>query len=428
MGNDLRFGGWRKAAGRMVVVAGLAVGAAITLHTESAAQAQPEGRGRGGFGGGGGPGGGMREAWMGPALTARQLERYADLVGLTEDQQVAAEAIVEAYQEQVRQQGETMRQKTEEIRAEWEDTRDPTVWQGMRKVMQDVREERKKLDDGLMEEIKSILEPTQEEKWPAFERAVRRDQGVRRGLMSGERVNLFDLVERVEMAPEARSTVDAALSEYDVELDRALTTRNAAYEEAFTKMMELRQAGNMEEMQALMDKGREASVRVREINRKYARQLMDMLPEEKREEFDAAFKRESFPEVYRPTMAQRALDAAAGFEDLTDTQRESVRTLRESYSRTLRTSNDKMASAIEENEMKATVGAMMMQRFGGGREQGPLDEIRRERRESNSATLESLRKILSPEQIERLPSREQGEDEERGGGRRRGRPAGDNRT
>jgi len=357
----------------------------------------------------------MGEAFLGPAMTARQFETYSKILELTEDQKMAGEALIEGYQDQVRQAREQMRKQGEEIRQQWEETRDPNVWQGMRTMGEKVRAERKKLDEALTNDLKSLLTPQQTERWPAVERAQRRDTTLRRGLMSGERVNLFELVDQLKLADDARTTVNAALAEYEVDLDRALIARNAAYEEGMSKMMELRQGGNMDEMQKLMDRGREVSTRVRDVNRRYARQITDALPESHRAEFEASFKRASFPEVYRPTLAERSFDAALTFEDLSESQRESVRAAKESYTRSLSLMNEKMAAAIEEQESKATI-QNMMQRFGGrGNDQGPMGDLRRERREAADAALESLKKVLTPEQAAKLPQREGNGDRERGG-------------
>ncbi|GJQ30901.1 MAG: hypothetical protein HBSAPP03_27850 [Phycisphaerae bacterium] len=408
--------------GRMVVGVVVAAGAVAPLAWATHAQAQPEGgrgggRGPGGMGGGpggmfGGGMGGMRDAWMGPALSGRQLDRYSAILGLTDDQKEAAAALVEGYQSAIRQQGEKMRETMEEIRSSGADFRDPEVRDEMRKATETMRTERKKLDDGMFADVKSLLTPAQAEKWPAFERAVRRESGVRRGVMSGERVNLFDVVDALRLGPSERQPVDAVLSEYDVELDRALTARNTAYEEAMTGMMDARGAGNMEAMQKLLEKGREAGIKVKDVNKKFARQVAETLPEERRAEFELAVKRASFPDVYRETPVERGIAAALNFDDLTESQRESIRAIRERVSRGLGAVNDRLARAQEEQENTATIGAIM-QRFGGrGEEPTEIATARTEKRELNESGMEGLRKVLTPEQAAKLPRG----DENRGRG------------
>lgn len=348
------------------------------------------------------------------------MEKHAGILALDDEQKEAAEALLEGYQDQVRQRGEAMRARMEAARENGEDFRSPEFREQMRQGMEENRAARKKLDEALFGDIQALLTPAQAEQWPAFERAARREQSVRRGLMSGERVNLFDAVEGLKLEPEQRAVLDAAMSEYDVELDRALTARNAVYEDAMGRVGQAMGGGNMEEMQKMMDAGREASARVKEVNRKYARQVAEGLPTEKRSEFEATVKRASFPEVYRTTQAEREIEAAGQIEDLTETQREGLAALKETFARNLQQANDRLAAGIEEEEANATVGTLMT-RFRGG-EAEELTELRAARREANTQAAESLRKILTPEQAARLPKPErEGErrNEEEGGQRRR---------
>jgi hypothetical protein len=66
--------------------------------------------------------------------------------------------------------------------------------------------------------------------------------------------------------------------------------------------------------------------------------------------------------------------------------------------------------------MEMTVSAENMMNLFRGGEQGPLGDLYRKRRELGSKTEDQLRKILTPEQQERLP-RNEGDN---GPGRRRG--------
>jgi hypothetical protein len=419
--------------GLLTAVMAVTAVAGVAL-TPSTVMAQPGGGGGGGRGGfGGGPGGGMGGRMgdmFAPALDRRLLDKFAPIVHLTDDQKQAAETLVEGYQEQIRQQREAMRTKMEEIREKARETGDNSGWEQMRTIGEKMREDRKQLDASIMSDLKSLLTPEQQDRWPAVERAVRREQGVRRGFISGERVNLFDLVDDAKLTPEQHQPLEPTLEAYDEQLDRALTARNAAQEEAFAQFREIMQGGNTDKAQELMNKGREASIRVRDINRKFARQVADMLPEDKKAAFEAAFARQSFPEVYRPTQAQRALEAAVGFADLTSDQKESIKALHETFSRTMGSLNEKMAAAQQAEEEKITVQGLM-QRFqqrGGGRDEGPLGEIRKQRREAGDAAVENLKKILTPAQVERLPKgdgRGDGFGGPGGGGRGRGGDGGD---
>jgi len=388
------------------VVGGAAI-VAIGLAA-SAAVAQPGGGGWGG-GGGGGWGGGMRDSF-GPSLTAQQLTRVAGALNLSDDQKAAAEALLEGYQQQVRDAGEKMREKADAARAEFRESRDPAVFESMASAGEELMAGRKKLDAGLMADLQSVLTPEQTEQWPAVERTIKREQSLRRGFVSGERVDVVRLVEDGQLPEETVTALRPTLEDYADELARELVKRDAMYEESMAKMMQMRQGGDFESMQELIEKGRDTAVKVRDINRKYARQVMDQLPDDAKPAFDTRFREASFPEVFRRTQAGRSIDAAAAFEDLDATQTEGIVALKESYERQVSGLNDKLTKAVEESEL--TFDASQM--FGRSDREDPAGELRREKRELDQSTVESLQKLLREDQIEKLPKRE-----ERGGGRQR---------
>ncbi len=393
-------------------IAGTALTAAVALAVIASPVMTTQAFGQDG-GGGGGRGGGMGRGMggmmMAPAISGQQIDRMEKVLKMTPDQATAARALHEGYNDQARQIQEKMRETMEKIRQEFQDTQDPSVWDGMQKQMEESRDARKKLDEGFMGDLKALLNPDQTEKWPSVERGVRRDQGLRRGFISGERVDLIQLIDRSEMPEEELAKIKAAMEEYEVEIDREIVKRDEGMLTRMKEMAEIRASGDMEKMQDVIEKGREASVRVRDVNRKYARQIGDLLAEEQKASFELAFRKESFPDVYRETQSQRALGASEKFADLTEDQKASIATLKGNFEKELTGLNTELTAAIEEGEMTFNIA----QGFGG-RDRGPAGDLRRERRDLDTSTLEALKKILTPEQIERLPKREENDF---GGGR-----------
>jgi Spy/CpxP family protein refolding chaperone len=359
-----------------------------------------------------------------PAISQRQAEKYYEMLGLTAEQKEAAGTLFEAYQDAARDVQEGVQSKMEDVRAEFQETRDPSVWGGMREIMQKARAERTKLDEGFFADLGVLLTPEQASGIGRVERAFRRENGARQGLMSGERVDLVSMVDEAEVREklgEARPKLDEMLSLYEEEMDRAIKQRDEVRAKIAESFQEVRQSGDQEKMNALIADGREASARVRDVNRKFARQMSASLEGEAKELFEKRFKEQSFPDVYRPTRAARALDAAMGLNDLTPEQKTQVEELKASYTRAMGPLNEKLAKATEENE-ETLDAAGLMRMFGGGAQEGPLADARRERREEMNSTTEKLRKILTPEQIDRLPT---GNDDEGGeGGPRRQRRGG----
>lgn len=404
---------WSKALATSSLVR-LSVAAAgafllISPAAEQSAWAQGGGGGgRGGMRGEGGPGG----MFMTPAISGQQIQQFEKMLKLTPEQLEAAKSLHEGYQDQARQIQEKLREKMEAIREEFQNSQDPSVWDGMQKHADEAREARKTLDATFMGDVKLILTPEQAAQWPSAERAVRRDQGLRRGFVSGERVDLFRLVENAKFSDEVMAAVKPALDEYEAEIDREVTKRDEAMASRMKEMAEIRRSGDMEKMQGVIEKGREASVRVRDVNRKYARQITDLLPEDQKAAFSEAFRKESFPEVYRETQGQKSFAAAMKFADIEEAQKSSLETLKGNYERELASLNKQLEAAIEESEM-----TFNMAQGWGGRDRGPVGDLRRERRDLEQSTMENLKKLLKPEQVERLPKEEEAQDRWGGPGR-----------
>ncbi|MCC6426324.1 MAG: putative nuclear RNA export factor SDE5 [Phycisphaerales bacterium] len=410
-----------------------AIAGVVGLVTCLASPALAQGGGRGGQGGG--PGGGMRgmmgDMFSSP-VTTREIDLFTQVAGLTTDQKDTAKTLLEGYQEQFRAKSAKVQKEMEKVREKFQDTRDPSVWQDMRGSMQTFRAERKTMEEQFFSDFKAILTKEQVERWPLIERAHRRSRTMSRGMISGERVDLVEIMESSKFPAEVQATVLPALSEYEESLDRELITRNQAYDEVAEAFSQGSPQDGFAKAQDLMVKGRDASMRVRELNRKYARQISDSLPEEYKTPFDDSVKRASYPDVYRSTDADRMIAAAEKFTDLDQAQKDSLTALRENRARTLAGINEKLAAAITEREEKFDP-RQMGQRFGGGRGgnagrggggQGnnaddPIGALRRERRELDNAAEESLKKILTKEQVGRLP-----EDDDSGGDRRGGQRRG----
>ncbi|MBL8964102.1 MAG: hypothetical protein KF787_09970 [Phycisphaeraceae bacterium] len=415
MGATLMFTNFASRACRLGAIA--AVGVASILSP--AAHGQPGGAGRGGPQGGG-MRGMMGDLFSSP-VTNREIDLFTQVAGLTTDQKEAAKTILEGYQENFRSRSNRVQRDMDRVREKFQETRDPGVWLELRTTMQDFRAQRTQMEEQFFSDFKSLLTPQQVERWPAIERAHRRSRTLGRGMISGERADLIQIMESSAFPVDVQATVLPVLGDYEEALDRALIARNKAYDEVADAFQQGGMGDGFARAQELFAKGREASIRVRELNRRYARQILDMLPETSKEAFDSAFKRASYPDVYRPTSAGRQISAAEQFTDLDDTQKESLSAVKTTYARSLAAINEKMAAAITRREEEFDPRQMMQRMGRGGRGGGQGDndqtaELRREKRALDETTAANLRKILREDQVGRLP--QEGDDE--AGDRRRG--------
>lgn len=377
-------------------------------------QQQGERRGRRGGGGGGGWGGGMIGGMGGqqvfePSVTSDDIKSWKDRLKLSDEQHVTVEALFEAYQTQFAADAKVARDQIEALRDEARQAQDPSIFQDIMAERQAFTKKRAAMEKSFFSDVQAVLNEQQMGEWPRIERDRRREQTLGRGLIAGERVDIVRLVEDMDLTPDQMTAVQPILDQYKDDLDRELVTRNELYEQGQERMREFMQAamGGGEEnpdLEKLVTRGREAGMRVRDVNRKYARQIEGVLPDDKKSAFAADVKRESFPMIYRPMYGTRVLDAADKMEGLTDTQKTSLASIRDTYSRDLGALQSQMEKAMEDEQANFSL-ATMRQRGFGGMMNGPMADLDRQRRELDNTTFEKVKGILTPEQAEKLPER-----------------------
>lgn len=402
---------------RLVAVVGLAVALGVGAQV---VHAQPGGGGLMQiFGGGmGGMGGGNTEA----TYSSRDVDKAAELIGFDAAQKEGAKLIFDAYSGEFQEAAARFRKEQEKAREAFREDQDPAAFENMRKEGEKLLATRTKLDKDLMTNMQALLTDAQKPMWPKFEMTQRRDKGLDRGaFMSGERLNLFTLTEKIEMPSENKAQVNTLLASYEVDLDRELINRAKVQEEIAADGQKMMQGGRNfrdilggdgKEIDALINKAKEASVRVREVNRSYAKKIESALPEDKRADFAAEIQKQSYPQVYRQTRAQRQIVAAIGFGDLTPEQKTSIEAIRDNYTRELAEANKQLAAAQDKTEMEMSFEKMTAGFMGGGQNQGPEAELRKKKTDLNTKTEASLKSLLTDEQSVRLPT---GGDD--GGGR-----------
>lgn len=401
---------------------------ALVVGTTSTAYAQGGGGAGGGAGGAGGgrrPGGMMGGGMMGMdgnPISSQDIEKYVKIAKMTPDQAEAAKTLHAGYVQAMGEQRKKLQDLMEKTREEFRESRDPSVWQEMGEKMAPMRDEAKKLEKSFIDDVKSLLKDDQAAQWGRIEKSRRREQTGRMSFISGEAVDLFRVVDSLKLADEQLAPVNPVLERYESELDPVLVKRNEIQDQNMQAMRELMQqvmSGNSEDANKRLAEAREVSNRVRDINRKYAREVESLLPADAAPKFSEEFRKESFPRIYRqPRQAQTALDAALKLEDLDATQRKSLESIQETYKRDTMTLNKKAEEAMEASEQKMTVQGMM----GGGMfgQQDPAtEELRKQRRELETKTTDAIKQTLTEAQREKLPQPQN----DRGAGGDRG-PAG----
>jgi len=355
-----------------------------------------------------------------PRISSASVRDYADLLGLDEMQRELLASLHEGYAAEATAASEAFQDAMLAARQAFEDTGDGTVFM---EVMPEARRQRAetmaRLERQLFDDLALLLTPEQAERLPRLERLRRRETLLPGGSLSGESVDLVSLVDGMDLGADVREAMEETIVQYEIELDRALVSRNDAQTEA-REAMSFGRGGRMEigpeEIAAMEEnaaKTREAALVVKGVNDRYARILMSQLPESTRDDFQHAYHEQSFPQVYRPSSVHESLEAASAFADLTPEQRRAIEDLMAAYEREAANANRRWADAIEEserNEEGATAfGPGMMMRIGREDDSSPVGEARKARRELDQRMREKLLASLTEDQRERLPRRRERE-------------------
>lgn len=371
-----------------------AVFTAATLLSAAPANAQ--------FGRGGGMMGGN---WDEPTINSKEIERYAQIIKMTPDQVENAKGMLEGFNTEYNAVRAEMRKAFESMRDEARESGDNSIWRDAGKLMQGFQKKVEKIETQYFDDVKLLLTEDQIAKWPAVERARRRDKSVPRGgLLSGEGVDLVKIVGDLKLRDADAQAVQPLLDQYETDLDRVLEARDKAYEEGTSQGAALFMNQQMDKIDELFDKARDAAAKVKEVNKRYARQVEAGLPEDRRAEFEKEVRTASFPRVYRPNYVSRSFDTALGLQDLTSEQKTQITQIKSNYEQQIAPLQDKLAASIEETEMTRT--AMQMMGMGGGGNEGSA-ELRDARREIEEGTFEKIKGVLTPDQQGKLPERPQ---------------------
>jgi hypothetical protein len=371
----------------------LAALAAAVLFVVPAAQAQP----RRGFG-----------DVADPRIDSQEIESYKDMLGLSDDQLEAARELHQAYLAELAKLNDRAREVTEAARNEFRETRNVTVWRDLRGVIEKFSDQRDALTESTLADLRLLLDADQDARWITVEQFRRRRHDLVRGAsLSGESVDLIAITDESKLPPESADAVRSLLTQYAPELDRAIVERDRIR----TRLAEAERAedaGNgdlsEDEEQQYFEDIKQKSAAIRDLNRRYVRQIVAEIGPEPGAEFEAVFQRASFPRVYSESAAEKAFRAASDMADLRPEQAEQIRAAEAAYLRDRAAANARIAAAIEEQEMAQTEaprrGPGFFRDRGGNSEVQPLLEARRA---ADTAAVERLRAILTEDQAGRLP-------------------------
>jgi len=382
-------------------VGAFAVAAAVGL---SAAPAHAQFGGRASFG----------EAFQ-PDILQRDITLMMSTLGLEEWQRPVIEALLQDYMTGFTTGVEALKDRMKQASMDATKSAGTNGDAILDKVMAPInswRDEKRRMQDKFMADVKSQLGPQQLERWPSFERAMRRERMLPNGDLSGESVDLWAAMSRLQLTTAEVESAKPAVAAYEVALDDALVNRNQRMLQIEPELAEAMRAMSYDRGADLQDKIMTLRIAVRSANDEGIETIAQAIGE--RGPMFRRFALEAgYPDVYRPHPVMILMQQARAMTSLTAEQATQIDALMTEFAGACDAENAKLYEAVRAEEPKAPrkrVQAMQDRKSGGNAStpQGsnnadPVVKARLDRERMGEPYRERLLAILTPEQRSELP-------------------------
>lgn len=357
-------------------------------------------------------------------ITERSVEWYTKLLKLDEEQQAATRALLAGHREAIEaKRRDLIKAREETVKEEGGDGGFRAVMEFQRQMAEVVSD----AEDTFLKDLRVMLKAEQLERWPRVERYDRRS--MYRGMMgnmpvSSTSTDLVEMVGRLKPGAEAEAKIEPRLLRYETDLDALLVRFKEAYEALAADQKKLRQLMNVQNDPAAIEQAgkvfnefMDVARRIRDLNRRVAKELQVELGSPLGDRLLDDFRREMFPMLAQlqaagiqegggdSRHAARVIEVAGRLEGLSDQQKQSMASVVERFYRDRRALYDEMERQVIEGEDAMTFKKMMEDPMGTVMRPGRLmKELSPKLAEIDARTVAGIRGVLSPEQAGKLPA------------------------
>ena len=354
---------------------------------------------------------------MEPEYFTRDLLIFIEGLDLDETQAVIAEAIFDDYEQKFHDGKDQMEMEINSLTSELQAMRgqvdNDKLLEMVVQPIQDWMVRRQGLNDQLIENVRVILVPEQQDLWTNFARKLYREKKLDDGRLSGERIDLYVIARDLSVDTD-QEPVKTTMFNYAIELNQALRARQLLLEgdsKDLLNTLRNRQSDPAIDM-GTRKKIEAARLVVRNTNDRYREEIALLLGTPAGDSFRMESLRRSYPKIYRTGNAERVFrdamelygpegqradeetfDAIMGLYDEFQAKLQSLNT--RMYN-TTRTSEPELELARIENAMRRANGQETL------RPEDPMRPLQQERRELERTYIDRLRALLGDDDFKEL--------------------------
>ncbi|MDA0803229.1 MAG: hypothetical protein O2819_05675 [Planctomycetota bacterium] len=351
---------------------------------------------------------GFRKAFQ-PDYLARDAELLNEILALEEWQKPIVEVLLDDYQTDYRAGEASFRNRLMDISGQLAAGGQDDAMRQLLVPFQEWELEKSKIAKRFEDDVRIQLSDDQTARWPALERALRREKILPDSVLSGEGVDLILVSKQIDLPLDLRRGAEEAFLAYELQLDDGLTARDLKAGEAQADLREALIGGDTARGLSGLGKILDSRVALRIVQDRHIEELTAALGAEWGATFRQAALRAAYPKAYRARTFMTVFEQVLAIDSLTEEQLSAVLETRDQYVLAMDTLEAKLRTILQREEPErelATANAATARARGESPATKPADTFRieaarRETIQDEAAT--RLRDILTPEQLEQVP-------------------------
>ncbi len=352
---------------------------------------------------------GFSEAFK-PDLLPRDMTMIVETLKLEDWQRPIVQSLLQDYQDSFKTGTDALKEKMVES-AKQQKNGGAKNMRGLLEPIQNWLPEKARLFEDLMSSIQSQLGPNQKERWPKFERAVRRARSLDDSDLSGEGVDLIAILQQMQLQPTIWEAAQSAVDQYEIALDAALIARDAQITALLPKVsdamenMDLQTGGNLQSQIMVV------RVVVRDLQDDAIEKITLALPAPYAQDFRTRALSQGYREVFQSDPLSNFFAAVLNLNDLTAEQKTAIQSAQTIWDGAFSALQLKMLNTTRSEEpqkaKRKTISnaAKKAAKDGTTPPEVPPDlmiPLRNEKNKLVQDTRESVLKLLSEDQTDRL--------------------------
>jgi hypothetical protein len=351
---------------------------------------------------------GFAEAFK-PDILPRDMTLITETLKLEDWQRPIVESLLEDYNASFRTGCDGVREKMVELAKASKGN--PKSIKGLLAPIEQWQPEKQRLYRDFMENLKGQLSDMQRERWPKFERTLRRERSLADSDLSGEGVDLIAIARQMQLSNDVMAAAQGALDEYETRLDQALVKRDQLVDSLMPQFTHVMEDMDMDKGVSLQMQIMRERVAVREVQDDSIEKIAAAMPAPAGADFRQRALSAGYKEPFQPDPLASFFQVVGQLGDLTAEQKAGIDAAHTKWEGQLSELRERMLQTVRADEQNKPIRstkaaqARLAAKQGKSAEPAPLEAMVPLRNEKNrlvQETRDAVLALLNEEQKEKI--------------------------